>query len=77
MLVVGWGPWALKWCSMHVLNLGLLQYFAGSCLELLMSIGSAIEMVVVTGLLLIDPESPRYNIITTSYIYVYPKTIYP
>ena len=47
MMVVGWGPYALKWCSMHVLNLGVLQYFAGSCTELLMSIGSTIELVVV------------------------------
>ena len=33
---------------MHALNLGLLQYFAGGCLELLMGIGSEINMIYLS-----------------------------
>ena len=29
----------VKWCSMHTLNLGILQHFNGSTIDLLASLG--------------------------------------
>lgn len=36
---VGFDPGHIKWCSMHTLNLGILQHLNGSAIDLLCALG--------------------------------------
>ena len=40
LLVVGFGTWAIRWCGMHTVNLGLLPLFSGSCVAILLELCS-------------------------------------